>query len=1126
MGERPVQLNAEQRRAVEYDGGPLIVLAGPGTGKTRVIVHRIERLIKSGAEPESIVALTFTVKAASELRERLCGLVGQSAADRVNAHTIHGFGYRLLRRFGDRLGLPARPRILDSAQRRRLLRQLVRTHDLFARHAAAGRDALLPDLERCIDALRHSAIFPCDCEAFLKRPPAPQEGDEEARLAAAARRAHFEEVSRLYALFDAGCRERGLLAMEEMVLLPIVLLRDHEEVAAVCRDEFRHVVVDEFQDVNTGQIELLRQLCPPRRIGSAGRGPDLCVVGDDDQSIYEFRGADDRAFGRFEAIWTLDGAPPERIALSVNYRSESPVVRIANAIMARAESRFAPDKVVELPPERATGPCTPGAGVEGIELDDDYQAGDVIAAMILADRAAPTGGGEPRRWSDYAVIARSHLDLDRAGAALGFEGIPVTRARPPSALDDRGVQDLLRWIELLVDPTAWWAAQWILTRPPFSVPASEVGEWAVRHRAQRSRARAGAEGEDDGGPVVDWLLARQGDDPAVVRFGAIYAELRDIATRGSAHEAVFAIIRRADIVHAELLDARERAKRVGHLAEVLRFVQDRLPVLEPPADLASFWSYYQDLDESEQAFRAVGEEQIDGGAEEGERPDAVTLLTAHSAKGLEFDTVFVPRIRPPHGYPSSRAGDEPDFPEGLIDRGGRDAKARRLAEERRLFYVACTRAQRRLVLMAKRKKSRGKTVDFFEELTLDERDTPVTVRTADEVLRRASELGVKLTSRSEIDEHAAGAADAREARRELLAAARREARLLAARALDEADRPDAGPEAIGAIAERLREAAQRIAVAARVEAAGEAPAWALAKDSPEALRTHAARLAELARRADERPDPLAGYFKPLTPPLRLSYSWIMDYESCPRCFYLRRIVQIPEPAGAPQIVGTVAHKALERFYKEWMAAEADSRATPGLARLVELGRRVFFEELPGRAEADAEQLRQVTEQLTLAFERLHDPLTEVQHAELRLTFPYTRAGVEHTFVANLDRVDLLPTSGNRIVDYKTGRAKDSLVSPKADDLQMGVYALALRAHQGLGGWTDTPDPEDPAAREPARGVAEYWLLSTGQRGRIDLSALDYERITARINKAIDGMLAGEFPRGRDCNGLCEAFGGG
>ncbi|HRQ73607.1 MAG TPA: ATP-dependent helicase, partial [Phycisphaerales bacterium] len=832
----PEALNEAQRSAVEHEGGPLIVLAGPGTGKTRVIVHRVAHLIGArGVEPESVLVVTYTVKAAEELRERLAGLVGAGVADRVRAHTIHGFGHRVVRRFPDLLGLWREPELIDSAQQRRLMRSLIVEHRVYGRTIGRGHEALIEEAERHFEAFRNAGLTPARCEEFAlawaERAARGERSDgtavEDEREAAAQREAQalFAGHARLFGLFEAACRERCWVTFADLIAMPAELLRGGGRAGALLRDECRHVVVDEFQDVNRAQVELLRLLAPPET------DPDLTVVGDDDQAIYGFRGADDRAFQRFASVWR--GA--RTIALTVNYRSERPVVEAANAVISLAEERFAPDKVVELPEEKRGAPAPAGSVVEGVLLEDDYQGADVIAAMIAAAKAADPS----RSWREFAVIARTKLDLDRIAVALRIEGVPFQQRREGKAADDEGVKALLAWVELLVNPSATWAARRLLLRPPFGVGREVVVSMEALYHGRASRAGMG---DGDAPPgYVEWLATNGPGEGGVARFVETARELASVAGTASAASAIYRIVTRCDLAHADLLPARERARRVSCLVAAVRFARSVQGRLDAPGDLASFMSYYEDLSERERGFETTGWDRVDRSEDEEETEDAVQVLTAHSAKGLEFDEVFVARVNPQHGFPKTSGEERLELPAGLLadDDERRSAKERALAEERRLFYVACTRARRRLTLLTKRSKARSRSTHYFQELQFGSPGL-IVIHDAADVLARAAEHGVGVLGRTALDREGPEFAEAAQ-RRDEGAAARRAARLEAAGALDTVDRAGVTAEELAAAAARLREAAALVATAAHAERTGSVPAWA--ERESERVRRAGARLA-------------------------------------------------------------------------------------------------------------------------------------------------------------------------------------------------------------------------------------------------------------------------------------------
>jgi DNA helicase II / ATP-dependent DNA helicase PcrA len=1096
-------LNEAQRRAVMHDGGPLAVLAGPGTGKTRVIVHRIAHLIAArGAKPEQIVGVTFTVKAADEMRERLARLVGPSVADRVNVWTFHGLGWRLVQRHADKLGLPPEPELIDSAQRRRLLRRLMSEHNLFRDIVGRGRDTVLGTVEHHLEAFWNHAVDEWRAREFC--------GEWEKRIggivgdeceAERAKLARFRDICALAALFDGACRKRGWVSFGDLLSLPARLLRTDQRVAGTVRSDWRHIVVDEYQDANAAQIALLEQLAPPSR-----EDVDLCVVGDDDQSIYEFRGSDDRAFEKFARLWR--GC--KLIELSENYRSCQGIIDAAGAVIQRAEVRFKADK--KLVRASTAGAEGAGAGVVGVKLKQNREDGDVIAAMILTDRkkrpAAP--------WKDYAVLARGRGDVDRVAGALAIEGIPFVRRFEGGVADDPGVQDVLAWIELLVEPRATWAARRIMIRPPFGLPTEAVGKWEQAYRQRVRQRQMGDERTQDPGDYVAWLRHQTRDEAhhagKIARLAELYEELRADAAIRRADETIFRIVTLTDPAHADLLRARERAGRVSNLVSVLRFARERQARLDEPADLATFWAYYRDLDKDERQFECDPLTRIDGEAGDGaalgdDDVDAVQLVTAHSAKGLEFDTVFVTKAAP-GGFPSTKADDE-ELPEGLVDRAGdtRTSRERRLAEERRLFYVACTRAERRLILLAKWNKNPSGSTHFFEELA---REAPkggrplVPAIDMDDVLRQAQEAGVGAAARGEFDLEGRGYAQLGDLR-QALTRVRREARIAASAALDGADTAGATPADLDAAQAALRDAAARLAIAAQIERTRARPYWAKARPEWTDL---AAALERVAQKGGEGPTEVL-QLRPMAAPLQLSYTMIRNYLGCGRCFYLKQAFDLAEPDSPHLAVGLAAHQAMETFYRDWARADAEGLSKPGRDRLLALGKEAFFRAAARFPFLGDDERDKLLAQLGHAFDKLHDDRAHVLEQEQTISFDYQAAGRTHRFTARIDRIDQWPDGRVRLIDYKTGKPAEGLLTPPADDLQLGTYAMAMQSRE--------PDM-------PLRGTAEYWVLSTGERGWIDLSSLDLDAVRSQIDNAVAGMLAGVYKKGKrdsGCNGLCS-----
>jgi DNA helicase-2/ATP-dependent DNA helicase PcrA len=1067
-----LRLSDEQRAAVEHDAGPLIVLAGPGTGKTRVITARVAHLVREkGADPARVLAVTFTNKAAGELKERLGSLLPAGQAQTVTACTLHAYGVRLLHRFGDILGLPSEIEILDEAQQRRLARELIRANHLYRASIGRGIDHAVTHALDVAHELVSAGIAPA--EALRRADAALADLGSDGSPEAKARRAELSiarEGVELARLLDEACLDRGAARFDDLIAWPMLLMRRSETVAAIVRHECRHVVVDEFQDLNATQIEWLGLLCPPRS------RPDLCVVGDDDQSIYAFRGADERAFDRIAAAWP----DTTTLRLTTNYRSGPAVIAASNAIIANAGHRFDNSKFGVPPSTRPDAPAL--SSVELVRLSSDTRAGETAAAMIRAQLDADPAID----LSTIAVIARSGAELLRCAGALEAAGVPYTSSVRDASRDDPGVRAVLAWAALVVDPTRTWAARAVLTRPPFSIDAATLGTLEHRYRQQRAWANENP-GEEEPGPFVAWLSAHApaGFEEPLRRAAEVERSIADTAANDTADHAVMHAVRVSGVAHAEALPPRERAARVRALVALVRFTRERLTRLDEPRGLRELLAYIDDLPEKEKGFAQTPADRLQAGEQAAEEP-GVRLLTAHASKGLEFDTVYLLRCTSPHGFPSPKT-DPPALPEGVADPDplGRDARARVDDEERRIFFVALTRAERRAVLLGKIPK-KSSAINFAVELRSALGADLAEHEEADVVPPDA--LADTLTS----EEIESGLATQRAA---VLAGARRAARRDAARALDDAEHAEAPDDAL---ADRLRRAADRLALIRCLERTGQAPRWA----GGAGLAEEAARLAERLR-----PDGAPGdIFPGVTGPMSLSYTHLKQYLACPRCYYLEHVQGLPVAPTDAIHVGKAVHRALQVYAAAWAEADNEGRPTPGWDQLEQETRRWFFREWPRDQELDHEQLVRAVAMARTFWEHLHPENAHVTHIEQQFSFSFPVDGVAHTIRGSIDRIDRHPSGSVRLIDYKTGFPTKKLLQPEKIDLQMAIYAMAL-----------------PALNiDPGPGAtAEYWMLASGEVGTIPLADLNLAKVRETITNAVRGMAAGNWPKGRECSGLCE-----
>jgi DNA helicase-2/ATP-dependent DNA helicase PcrA len=1080
-----------------HDGGPCAVLAGPGAGKTRVIIHRLLRLlapIEEGglaAEPESIVAIAFTIKSADQLRERLAKELTPALAARIQASTAHAYGRRILDRFADTINLPPSRTICDSAQRRRLMRHIVLESGALAGRRSEGVESLVTLALRFVGQCQTDAIEPsrliewCNQRKAAIESGAIEFADSKEETAALARLGRDTDLTSLYRAFHEQRLAKGLLMIDDLINLPTKILRERALPAAIIRDEVRHVVVDEFQDWNPAQIEFLTQLIPGESEAGGPSNPDLFVVGDDDQSIYAFRGADDRAFERFAKRWPGSTT----LKLTRNYRSAPIIVETGNAIISEVDGRYAPDKQIEANPGWGVKEKREPGSLEGVIVDDNADNGLVIGAMIKEDRASrEEKTGAAPSFSEYAVIARGRAEVDTVANELEIAGLPVDARRTPTPLDDEAVQDLLSWMRLLDDPASRADAQRLLLRPPLAAATPDVESWSKAHRKLSSQLK------DEAPTFLEWLRAEYAEHESVAWLLERFDAFREQAALGvRADRVVDAIIRESSVAHAEGLTGRQRASRIENLVRILRFVRQVTPNLDQPQGLREFWRYYLDLDDKEKEFQINGDSAIDRDVDDDDRPDAITVITAHSAKGLEFDTVFLPKVRPA-GYPSNNRADGEDvtLPLELTDRD----PTTHADEERRAFYVACTRAERRLVLLAKKKagKGRGASGDYFLELTEDHTELGLIEQSGQSWLEKIT-AGQATTALNLADDEPASI---------WLRRQRDSALIEAINSLHRAASKDTTDADLDAITSNLRAKATELAAIERWRLTGMAPGL-----SPDDDATRA-RLAEIDERMSRDDFSDAPPQRPMKGPLHLSYSMIRAYRDCPRCFYLKYVLRLDEAKTSQLYIGDIIHKALEGHAKACASAEAEGQPGPGVDSLIERGLAMARREFTGE-EGDEGRLGQIEAQLRRYASEFEDD-AQLLEAEMHVEMPWTIPGADptkpaHTFTAKIDRVDLLPDGSHRIVDYKTGNATKALTEPKKTDLQLCIYLMALKHGMAM--------DETPA------GAAEYWVLSTGARGVLPFASMNLDKAREQIDTAVQGMLKGEFEQGKQCRGHCE-----
>jgi DNA helicase-2/ATP-dependent DNA helicase PcrA len=611
-------LNAAQRQAVTTLSGPLLVLAGAGTGKTRVITFRIAALMKSGIQAQRILAVTFTNKAAREMRERALGLLGKRVRGQKppEISTFHSLCVRILRRHARTLGYPKEFAIHDRGDQETVARAALRS-------VRVGEESLRPgDFLAIVGRWKNLGLSPDAAEGVA-------EGNRE-ELAAAA-----------YAGYQKNLRASGAMDFDDLLLCTKELLEKHAEVRFAESSRFDHVLVDEYQDTNDLQYRILRAL--------AERHQNLCVVGDDDQSIYGWRGAEVAHILGFQRDWP--GAKVVR--LEENYRSTAPILEHANRLILHNGSRHQKT----LRSTRGDGPAPRFMRYE----DEALEAEGVVREI---DRLIAGTEGPRKKPSDIAILFRTNEQPRAFELELRRARIPYQLIGGMSFYDRKEVRDILAYLKVLANPL-----DEVSLLRTINTPSRGIGAGSIEILMRRAV----------GGGVPLWSVLpmatsdpdlSHGVGPRIDAFRALIEEFRARLGQATLGEIVSELVTRIDY-RAELRrlypESSEAEGRWAAVEELLNSVA----VYERRAQNPSLLGFLEEA-------ALAGRESDD---DDEPQKQAITLMTLHSAKGLEF----------PHVY---MVGME----EGLLPHQRSVVDSRGIDEERRLCYVGVTRAQEHLTL--------------------------------------------------------------------------------------------------------------------------------------------------------------------------------------------------------------------------------------------------------------------------------------------------------------------------------------------------------------------------------------------------------------------------------------------
>jgi DNA helicase-2/ATP-dependent DNA helicase PcrA len=982
MPESPDGLDRAQRAAVTHPGGPLVLLAGAGTGKTRTLTRRFAWLVGQGTAPESILALTFSSPAAAEMRERLETLL-ESPYEGLHVATFHSFCTRLLQSEALEAGVDPFFSPVTPADRLALL--LERLDDLSLRaHEIRGNPApLLASFVSRIDRLKDELVSADEYRAYAERRVAAAKNGGDAARAGAARELEF---AHLYADHDRLLAQRGALDFGDLIVRSFRLLHERPYVRERVARRFEHVLVDEYQDTNFAQGMLLRLLVEEHR--------NVTVAGDDDQAIYRFRGASQKNLLDFQREFP----DAEVVRLERNHRSGRRILAAATAVVAPCPDRIA---------KELRGAS--GGRVRFWRCRSERAQAQAVAAEADALIAA---GVSP---SEICVLVRS-VRNEAAVLASAFEerAVPTRTCGAAAYFQRAEVRDVLAWLRALADPGDSGAVVRALSRPPIELRSVDVARLTQLARRRKldipSAVAAALEGP---------RLSEEGRDRARA-FLRLYRSAAGAFDDRRPDAFVLRLIERIGLrrqqVFATQADTVERLRNIAKLPELAAAYMRR----EPQATARDFGRYLAAVAES-----GLREDEAIGVP----TPPAVQVRTMHAAKGLEFDHVFVLGLSATR-MPGPFRGRDDDVPHELLKESLPETDARQAheAEARRLLHVAMTRARKGLVLAWAETGAAGATprpspfyeearaavgVDeevFEEELFGPAEGLHSTFRIMrDELLDTVARVGGRL-SEMRLDTYL-----------DVDQAVSRYLELIKVAALIE--RAKDGQTVEAAVGE-LNEILGQCATPEQREILAQSALDEWLRDTQ---RDPAGRPAAAQNGTEPSLDP---FIPRRGRGLMLSASDIDTYRICPLKYKFARVFRIPQEPTIHQRFGIVLHQVLERFHS--------SGGDDGLPALMEL-----FEASWRRAGfGDSDDEQQFRGRAVEALERYWRLERESDSRPVWFERSFAFRLGPHLLRGRVDRVDRRPDGSYELIDYKTGKAKSA--QELREDVQLSLYQMGAR----------------------------------------------------------------------------------
>ena len=630
------ELNESQRAAVLYNEGPSLVIAGAGSGKTRVLTYKIAYLLEKGYEPWSILALTFTNKAAREMKARIAKQVGEQSARYLWMGTFHSVFSRILRVEAELIGFTSNFTIYDTSDSKSLIRSIIKEMQLDEKTYKPG------SVQGQISNAKNHLVSP-DAYAVNRE---LTEHDNACKMPA---------IRDIYRRYWDRCRQAGAMDFDDLLFYTFLLFRDHPEILNKYQNQFKYILVDEYQDTNFAQHSIVLQLSKLHQ--------KVCVVGDDAQSIYSFRGANIDNILKFTKLYQNT----QVFKLEQNYRSTQTIVRAANSLIEKNREQIRKEVFSEK---------SQGEPIGVYQAYSDTEEGDIVSNKIMELRMSKSYS-----YDDFAILYRTNAQSRIFEEALRKRNLPYKIYGGLSFYQRKEIKDVIAYFRLVTNPNDEEAFKRII-----NYPARGIGDTTVGKIIEAANNFSVSLWDVICNPLQFALNINKGTHTKLQGFRELIENFSRAVSEKNAYEMATSIVKEAGIVNEIYQDRTpENLSRQENIEELVNGIHDFCAMREEEGNaniaLPDFLSEVSLL--SDQDTDKSGDEA------------KITLMTIHSAKGLEFRNVFVVGLEE-NLFPSSMAGDSP----------------RAMEEERRLFYVAITRAEDHCFLSFAKSRFRYGKMEF------------------------------------------------------------------------------------------------------------------------------------------------------------------------------------------------------------------------------------------------------------------------------------------------------------------------------------------------------------------------------------------------------------------------------